>query len=124
VVSAVFTRKSTRGINDPMSKLKYDGVIEAVRYAPDGKVSLARAYERRGPAFSDRILLSRDELVKRLESGEKFMVGKRLPRLGGMFEISSKVHLVKGEGNIMWITTGQAGNGSGGRDDLEGAPLF
>ena len=107
-----------------MSKQKYDGVIEAVRYTPDGRVSLARAYERRGPAFSDRILLSRDDLIKRLESGEKFMIGKRLPYVGGMFEVSNKVELVKGDGSVVWISTDSSGNGSDGRDDLLGAPLF
>jgi hypothetical protein len=108
-----------------MSKVKYDGVIEAVRYSPDGKVSLARAYERRGPAFSDRILLSREELIKRIESGDKYVVGKRLPMLGGVFEVYDKVHLVKGEGNVMWIATSKSGAGQASlRDELQGAPLF
>jgi len=34
-----------------MAQAKYDGVIEAVRYAPAGRISLVRAYERRGPTF-------------------------------------------------------------------------
>ena len=34
-----------------MAKLKFDGLIEAVRYAPDGKIILVRAYERRGATF-------------------------------------------------------------------------
>ncbi len=103
-----------------MSKLKYDGVIEAVRYTPDGKISLARAYERRGPAFSDRILLNRDELIKRIDSGDKYMVGKRIPMMGSMFEVSTRLQLIRGEGNLVWVSTGQSGN----RDHLEGAPLF
>ncbi|MCE5209554.1 MAG: hypothetical protein LLG42_14750 [Chloroflexi bacterium] len=107
-----------------MANSKYDGVIEAVRYTPDGKVSLARAYERRGPAFSDRILLNRSELIQRLNSGEKFMIGKRLPRLGGMFEVSSKVKLVKSKDNIEWIHTSLSDNNAPERDVLEGAPLF
>lgn len=106
-----------------MANPKYDGVIEAVRYTPDGKVSLARAYERRGPAFSDRILLGRSELIKRLNSGEKFMIGQRLPRLGGMFEVSSRVKLVKDKANIEWIHSDQL-DPSHERDVLEGAPLF
>ncbi len=106
-----------------MTNVKYDGVIEAVRYAPDGKVSLARVYERRGPAFSDRILVSRSELIQRLNSGEKFMIGKRLPRMGGMFEVSSKVRLVK-KNNIEWLQTSQPEQSSQERDVLEGAPLF
>ena len=107
-----------------MAKPKYDGVIEAVRYTPDGKVSLARIYERRGPAFSDRILLSRDELIQRLKSGEKFMIGKRLPRMGGMFEVSARVTLLKKKENEVWIQAGQSDGSAVERDTLEGVPLF
>ena len=108
-----------------MVKIKYDGVIEAVRYTPEGKVSMARAYERRGPAFSDRILLSREELIKRLESGGRYMIGKRLPKLGGVFEVSARVHLVKGDGNVLWVSTSKTGVAqSSSRDELQGAPLF
>jgi hypothetical protein len=74
-----------------MAKIGYDGVIEAVRYSPDGRLSVARVYERRGPSFSDRILLDRDELIKRLESGEKYVVGKRIPRMPGTFEVRGAV---------------------------------
>jgi hypothetical protein len=107
-----------------MAKQKYDGVIEAVRYTPDSKVSLARVYVRRGPAFSDRILLKRDELIQRLDAGEKFVIGKRLAGMGGMFEVSKTVQLSKAKGGDLWITSGQSLNGSDGRDILEGAPLF
>lgn len=37
---------------------RFDGVIEAVRYSPDGKIEVARAYERRGAAFSDHVLIT------------------------------------------------------------------
>ena len=39
---------------------KVDGVVEAVRYR-DGQIEVVRAYERRGAAFSDRLLLTRKE---------------------------------------------------------------
>ena len=108
-----------------MSRIKYDGVIEAVRFTPDGKVSMARAYERRGPAFSDRILLNREELIKRLEAGEKYVVGKRIPMMGATFEVSAKVFLVKSADNVHWISTHEGGNGqAGSRDEIEGAPIF
>jgi hypothetical protein len=41
---------------------KFDGVIEAVRYK-NGQVEVVRAFERRGAAFSDRILIPRRELL-------------------------------------------------------------
>ena len=94
-----------------------------MRYTPDGKLSLARAYERRGPAFSDRILLNRDELIKRLEAGEKFMVGKRIPMMGASFEVSAMVYLVEGADNAVWISTSKD-NGQSSKDEIEGAPIF
>ena len=52
-----------------MAKVKYDGVIEAVHYAADGQVEWVRAYLRRGPAFSDRIMLDRQTLIEDLKAG-------------------------------------------------------
>jgi hypothetical protein len=109
----------------PMARIKYDGVIEAVRYAPDGKVSIARAYERRGPAFSDRILLNRNELIRRLDAGEKFVVGKRVPNMGASFDVSARVYLLHEAGNVFWITTQKPGTvQTDSRDEIEGAPIF
>jgi hypothetical protein len=104
-----------------MAKIGYDGVIEAVRYSPDGRLSLARVYERRGPSFSDRILLGRDELIKRLESGDKYVLGKRIPRIPGTFEVTIAVRLVKDNEGVVWISTQGGGDH---HDDLEGAPIF
>ena len=50
-----------------MAGMKYDGVIEAARYAPDGRILMVRAYERRGATFSDRVLLDRNTLVEQLK---------------------------------------------------------
>ena len=103
-----------------MAKIKYDGVIEAVRYLPDGKISLVRTYERRGPAFSDRILLSRSELVEQLQSGKQYVVGERIKLMGGMFNVSAPVKLIKGSENALWVSTKE----SVSCDDLQEAPLF
>jgi hypothetical protein len=35
-----------------MAKNRFDGVIEAVRYTPEGKIDVVQAYRRRGTAFS------------------------------------------------------------------------
>ena len=70
---------------------KLDGVIEAVRYAPDGKIALVRAYERRGATYSDHLLISRDELVKRLKAGKRFVVGSRKEFLASTFEVAAEV---------------------------------
>jgi len=82
-----------------MAKEKFDGVVEAVHYAPDGQVAWVRVYERRGPAFSDVVLLSRQELIERLRSGKKFVAGTRKPYLAGTFEIIHPLRLVQVNGN-------------------------
>ena len=55
-------------------KNKYDGVITAVRYSSEGAVDWVRAFERRGPTFSDRLKLHRDELVEAIKSGKKLYI--------------------------------------------------
>jgi hypothetical protein len=99
-----------------MRRPKFDGVIEAVRYAPNGRITLARLYERRGTVWSDRILLDRKELTERLKQGKCFVTGHRELFRGCTFETGSPVHL-NGE-NI--VTKDR----SAGRDNLTGIPIF
>lgn len=94
---------------------KFDGVVEAVRYAPGGKILLVRAYERRGPTFSDQILISRETLLTRLASGAQFVTGRRQPGLGSTFETGARLRLVGG-----LITTSHDAS----RDTLESVPEF
>lgn len=94
---------------------KFDGVIEAVRYAPDGKISLVRAYERRGPTFSDRVLLTRPVLVERLKKGEQFVVGQRTELLASTFETGASLVLA-----CEVIST----SANAERDYLETVPVF
>jgi len=98
-----------------MAKIKFDGMIEAVRYAPDGKIELVRAYERRGATFSDHILIRRARLVERLQKGEKFVTGQRQEFMGSTFESTKPVHL---NGDV--ISTGISSN----HDLLEDVPIF
>jgi hypothetical protein len=97
---------------------KFDGVIEAVRYR-GSKIELVRAYERRGPTFSDRILLDRAALLERLRQGKRFVTGQRKEFLASTFDVGKPVNLV-GRDGAQTVTT-LAGNG---RDQLEGVPLF
>ena len=102
-----------------MAKINYDGVVEAVRYKPDGEIDWVRAYERRGSTFSDLLLIDRQTLIKRLKSGKRFVVGERIPYLAGTFNVSKPIRLVdKGSQEI--IVTGDAA----GQDRLEGVPLI
>ncbi len=104
-----------------MARKKFDGVVEAVRYASDGKISLARVYERRGPTFTDRILLTREELVERLKAKKRFYIGRRKPYLASTFELDGQPVTLSGERGKEVIQTGKQ---PGDSDRLEGAPLF
>jgi len=103
-----------------MGRQKYDGVVEAVRYAPDGRLTIARVYERRGSTFSDCVLLSRAELIRKLKAGQVFMMGKRLEYLGGTFEVTIPVKMAGNPGKEVLFTTKITND----CDDLQGAPLF
>jgi hypothetical protein len=99
-----------------MTSMKVDGIIEAVRYTPGGKISVVRAYERHGVVWSDRILLGRQELSERLGQGKRFVIGERKIYLGSMFETGTAVHQVQD----YIVTEGQAST----RDLLNGVPVF
>jgi hypothetical protein len=104
--------------------VKYDGVIEAVRYAPPGRVAVVRAYERRGPTFSDRVLISREELVRRLQAGKRFVAGERQPLLASTFKVTSSICILEKDGQ-KYLATADAPAGSNTSGDcLVGVPLF
>jgi len=102
-----------------MARLKFDGVIEAARYLPDGSILMVRAYERRGATFSDRVLLDRSTLVDRLKKGKKFVIGQRKELLASTFETAQRVRLTGGKGQEFISTTE-----TGYRDLLEDVPVF
>ncbi len=97
---------------------KFDGVIEAVRYK-NGQISMVRAFERRGAAFSDWVLLDRKSLLERLQKGRQFVTGSRKELLAGTFEIGKPVKLVK-QDEREWIATRENAE----RDELEQVPHF
>ena len=99
---------------------KYDGVIEAVRYTPQGWLSEARVFKRVGAAFSDRIILNREQLIEQINEGKRYMVGKRKAYMAGSFEVSSQVRLLERPDRDTLYTHQPYTD----RDDLQGAPLF
>ncbi len=103
-----------------MAKAKYDGVVEAVHYDPDGKVKWVRAYLRRGKTFSDIVLLDRKELTEQLKSGKQFVSGKRIRLRASTFEVSKPVHLVQ-QGKEEILVTGEKNSN---KDYLEGVPII
>ena len=103
-----------------MADKKYDGVVEAVRYTPEGKVKFVRIYMRRGPTWSDIMLMTREDFVSVLKSGKLVMAGKRVEYLAGTFEVSKRVEMKGQDGQeILYVS-----QPSGGRDNLEGVPQF
>ncbi len=103
-----------------MAKQKYDGVVEAVRYQPDGQIAWVRAYERRGVVFSDHFLINRSALIERLNSGEVFYIGKRVPYMASTFEVTEMLRLRSSGGKEVLVT----GDRQGDQDHLEGVPVI
>jgi len=97
---------------------KFDGIVEAVRYK-DGQIVIVRAFERRGAAFSDRVLIDRKQLLDRLKDGKKFVTGKRKEGFGGMFEQGQSVQVVSRDGTDFISTRTDANH-----DELEQVPVF
>jgi uncharacterized protein YjhX (UPF0386 family) len=97
---------------------KVDGVIEAVHYK-NGQIQAVRVYERRGATFSDRILLTRKELLERIKKGRQFVTGKRKPLLASTFEEGKPVQVLSRDGKEIISTRKEADH-----DELEQAPLF
>jgi hypothetical protein len=103
-----------------MAGRKLDIVIEAVRCDAGGQLTLARAYERRGPTWSDVVLLSRSQLVDRLKLGRRAVVGERIPLLGSTFTTGAELRLQGAAGAEALVCEASAGAG----DCLCGAPLI
>ena len=97
---------------------KFDGVIEAVRYK-NGQILLARAYERRGPTFSDHVLLDRKTLLDRIQKGKVFVTGKREELKASTFKVGKPLVIVKQNGKE-WISTRHDAS----HDEIEEVPVF
>jgi len=99
---------------------KFDGVIEAVRYNPDGQIALVRGYELRGVTYSDRVLLDRASLVDRLKKGKKFTTGQRKEFLGSTFEFGKTVKLASKNDKEVLTTREDVPE----RDEFDETPAF
>ena len=100
-----------------MSKKIY-GVIEAVRYK-NGQITMARIYEKRGPTFSDRIMVDRKVLLERVQKGLQYVTGSREELLAGTFITGKSILLVKNNDREFLATQPNATN-----DELEGVLVF
>jgi hypothetical protein len=101
-------------------KKKVDGVIEGVKYGEGKHIDWVRVYQRRDMAYTDVIILPREELIKELESGKHYKTGQRIKYQGSSFETDLEVILNKVE-DATYI---QAGEVDQPEDHLEGVPIF
>ncbi|MBN1667209.1 MAG: hypothetical protein JW862_08970 [Anaerolineales bacterium] len=101
-------------------KKSYDGVVETVRYSPEGKIRWVRAYERHGFVFTDHFLMDRETLLERLKAGKRFYTGERQVYMGSDFTIKTPLRLVQQAGQDYIV----AGDANGEQDRLEGVPII
>jgi hypothetical protein len=103
-----------------MAKTKFDGIVEAVHYNPDGSVKWVRAYIRRGPTFSDIVLLDRQTLAEQLKSGKRIMAGRRITLQASTFEVTKPLRLIQQDHQELLVT----GDSTSNKDCLEGVPVI
>ncbi len=103
-----------------MGKIKYDGVVEAAHYRPDGQLDWVRVYERRGVIFSDCVLLNREAFVRQLKAGKRYMVGERMLNFGGKFTVTQPVRLYNQDGRQVVVV----GDAQASQDELNGVPVI
>jgi hypothetical protein len=102
-----------------MAHQKYDGIIEAVRYQPNGQIDLVRVYKKRGFVFSDNLLMDRPALIDELSRGKKYVTGQRQIYVANIFVTGKSIHL-SGKSKSMITTKEQAGS----QDFLANVPVF
>ncbi len=103
-----------------MAKINYDGVVEAAHFKPDGQLDWVRVYVRRFAVFSDRIILNREAFIKLLKAGKRYMLGERIPNMGGMFNVTQPVHLLEKDGKQVIVI----GDPLTTTDEMMGVPII
>ena len=103
-----------------MASSKIDGVVEAVHYSPSGQVKWVRAYLRRGPTFTDRLIIDRQTLIDHLRSGQTLFTGRRVPYKASTFELTEPLRLIQDNGKDVVVV----GGASSEKDRLDGVPVI
>jgi hypothetical protein len=101
-----------------VAKRKFDGVVECVRYKPNGEVDWVRAYERRGTIFSDHLLIEREALIQKLKSGKIFVSGSRVSLMASTFKVGEALRVIDAGGKDVLVTDDHQAV----QDHLEGVP--
>lgn len=116
----IFLRSRVLIYNYLMTQIKFDYLIEAVHYSSAGDLEKIRVYERRGPSFSDRIIIDRNTLISALSAGKKVVSGSRVPYLASTFDITGELHLAGSKENPSVVLGDEISN----QDSLPGIPVF
>ena len=102
------------------TRKRADGVVDAAHFGPDGELLWLRAYERRGPTWSDLVLLDRQSLIQRMEAGKRFYVGKRRDYEASEFDLGERIQLQgKKKARVLVI-----GKGRADQDRLDALPVI
>jgi len=108
-------------------KKKIDGVVVGSHYDEDGLVEWVRIFIRRGAVFSDRVNLSRPELISAIKSGKYYVVGNRVEFLAGSFQTSQALSITQHDGFEYVVTSqlnGETDEKPPKRDELSGVPVL
>ena len=79
-----------------MAPKKFDLLIDSVRYDSNGTIEYVRGFERRGPSFSDNVILTRFDLSKLLQEKKVVVTGMRQIYMGSTFSVMNQVMLRNG----------------------------
>ncbi|HEX9798108.1 MAG TPA: hypothetical protein VGA52_14085 [Anaerolineales bacterium] len=100
----------------PARKTRVSLLVTAARYdANSGRLLMAQGYEPFGQVWSDIRLYTRDDLIERLQSGQRLGIAETA-ELATDFERIDRLETVEAEGGP-WLRAGGAG-ANGARDDL------
>lgn len=106
-------------------KQKFDGVIVGVHFDLSGRVDWVRVFLRRGAIFSDRLILSRQELIEQIKQGKQFIIGERVEYLAGTFKGFQTVSIRHENGDDFLISSqDEAVEQTSMVDRLAGAPII
>lgn len=101
-----------------MAKNKFDGVIVAAHFDKKRQVEWVRAYLKKGPVFTDRVHLGREDLIAQIKAGKKFMTGRRIEFEAATFETNRLVRVEQSNGSEILVT----GENEVVSDKLKGVP--
>ena len=107
-----------------IKKKSYDGVVVAARYTSQGEIEWVRAFERHGFVFSDRVMMKRETLVKRLREGKRFKTGERIIYKGNDFKINEEIRLIEKDDGADNGCVIIAGDAQSSQDSLGNIPII